>query len=91
MNDYPVTVNDFYWHNQERKNAKLYAAYCAMRAADQAAAEALALAADALAQHYTSQEEDATVLLGNKNIADTQKILDDSRGSLAARVCGYGR
>ena len=39
--------------------------------------------------YYTSQEVGTSVLLGHKNIADTQKIVDDARGSLAARVCGY--
>jgi hypothetical protein len=37
--------------------------------------------------HYTAQEQDATVLLGHKDIADDQHAADMARGGYAAVLC----
>ena len=41
--------------------------------------------------HYEHQAPTGTVLLGHKTTAEAQRRVDEEKGGLVSRICGYGR
>jgi len=80
MNDFPVTPNDQYWHDRDRRTGHT------------AAMQRAVAARLAAATHYTHQAPDgAVVQLGNKALADAQRAADDADGGWIRRICGGAR
>jgi hypothetical protein len=46
---------------------------------------------DAGTRYYArTNDEGVTVVLGNRQLADTQRAADEAAGGVVAKVCGYG-
>ena len=95
MHDYPCSDADIAMYAADKRNARLYTArQAAKAAADHRNARIARYAAihtmqAAKAAYYTHQTPTGTVLLGDKAIADAQRAEDDAEGGLVARICGY--